>query len=109
VGEGVAATTRRACAAPLWLGSIRALDSRRSLEGNGSVDPFPHPQPPPAGPSLSARHRALRLRTRTRSSSPGGVEPGARRAWNEPSRGRADPRTGRFDRSAPTVVDFAAL
>ena len=50
---GVELTTRRACAAPRRLGSIWARVVRRSLGGNGSLDPSR--TPPPRRPDSPSR------------------------------------------------------
>src|SRR5437867_62717 len=51
---GVERTTRHARAAPVRLGSIQALNSRRRGAGNGSLRPPPRPSPCPPRPDGAA-------------------------------------------------------
>ena len=56
-GQG-SQTTPHACAAPLGLGSIRARDVRRRMEGKGRSTPAPSPAPPHRPrPRAGARYR----------------------------------------------------
>ena len=79
---GIEWTTLHACATPLRLGSIRALESRRRVAGTGPFDPS-RTHPPPPAPPVIPRSSSMILR---------GGRQRRRHAWVRRSSQRASSR-----------------